>query len=74
MNNNINAPKNTGGIIAATNSELGIKNIAIAETIAPPRINGIRRPNFVHVRSLDIPIIGCTIKPAIGAASQNKGK
>ena len=70
----MNAPKNTGGIIAATNSEFGIKNMAMAETIAPPKINGIRRPRRVHVRSLDIPMIGCTMSPAIGAASQNNGR
>jgi hypothetical protein len=58
INNNINAPKNIGGNIYVKNSELGMKNMAMAETIAPPRMNGILRPNLVQVLSLDKPTIG----------------
>lgn len=44
--------------------------MAKAETMAPKKINGILRPRRVHVLSLERPMIGCTIKPARGAASQ----
>ena len=72
INNNIVAPKINAGNNVAKCSELGIKNIASADTIQPPSINGILLPSLVHVLSLDIPTIGCTIKPATGAANQNK--
>jgi hypothetical protein len=49
-----------------------MKNIASADTMQPPSIKGILLPSLVHVLSLDIPTMGCTIKPATGAANQNK--
>ena len=70
INNNITAPKTKGGNRLVKFPAFGIKNIAKAEIIAPTKIKGILRPNRVQVLSLDRPIIGCTIKPANGAASQ----
>ena len=52
--------KKTAGNNCAKCSEFGMKNIANAETIAPPKINGILRPNLVQVLSLERPTIGCT--------------
>jgi hypothetical protein len=60
----------TAGNNCAKCSEFGMKNIANAETIAPPKINGILRPNLVQVLSLERPTIGCTKSPARGAANQ----
>jgi len=70
MKSNIIAPKKTAGNNCAKCSEFGMKNIANAETIAPPKINGILRPNLVQVLSLERPTIGCTKSPARGAANQ----
>ena len=67
-------PKMSGGSNRVKCSELGIKNMAAAETMEPPKINGMRLPNLVQVLSLEAPTMGCTIKPASGAASQNKLK
>ena len=63
-------PKTNAGKRFAKFPELGMKNIAKAEIIDPRRINGIRLPRRVQVLSLESPIIGCTTKPAKGAASQ----
>jgi hypothetical protein len=49
-----------------------MKNMAAADTIAPPRIKGTRLPSLVQVLSLLRPTMGCTIRPAIGAASQKR--
>jgi len=38
--------------------------------MAPKKINGILLPNFVQVLSLERPIMGCTMSPAMGAANQ----
>ena len=52
-----------------TDGQLGIKTRASDARIAPPRINGRRRPSRVQTRSLDCPIKGWMIKPVTGAAS-----
>jgi len=74
INKSMIAPNARIGIKEANDPEFGIRNIESAANREPPKIKGILRPNLVHVLSLDKPIIGCTINPAIGAASQNKLK
>src|SRR5690606_28998002 len=64
-------PNSIGGIKATIIDELGSNTIAAAATMAPPSINGKRRPSLFQVRSDAAPTIGCTSKPIIGAANQN---
>ncbi len=69
MNNRMNAPI-ASGAKANSNGALGIKASASAETTAPPRMNGMRRPQRVQVPSENNPTMGWMTSPATGAASQ----
>ena len=69
MNNKMKAPM-ANGAKASSNGALGIRARARAETMAPPRMNGTRRPNRVQVPSEKSPTMGWMTRPATGAASQ----
>ena len=57
-----------------TDGQFGIRTSASDARIAPPRINGRRRPNRVQSRSLDWPIKGWMITPVTGAASHKMAR
>ena len=57
----------------STNDEYGMKKSASAVRMAPTRKYGRRRPKRFHVRSLIEPMMGWTMSPVSGAASQRMG-
>ena len=71
MNRNTSAPISSGAK-ASSLGQLGIRNRARVEMTAPKSMYGRRRPSFVQVPSENMPMIGCTTKPASGAASQKR--
>ena len=54
-------------------SDVGMKKSAIEASIAPTGSTAGGGRGGPHVRSLSAPMIGCTIRPVSGAASQSSG-
>ena len=57
INNRRKAPIAKGANESNT-GQFGMSINAIVETIAPPKMNGILRPNLVQILSENIPTIG----------------
>ena len=57
-----------------TDGQFGISTSASEARIAPPRMNGRRRPSRVQQRSLDCPTNGWMITPVTGAASHRMAR